>query len=94
MTICEFCTHYRAEGACEIGLKLPRRMGCHDYDPGIEKFCNDPKDFVSAAQIVQMATYFGIKGAEMKKVKQMASREERLRAMPLPPAQNDPPTIV
>ena len=40
----------------------PRAMGCRDFDPSLEKFCSDPRDFVNAAQIVQMATFFGIKG--------------------------------
>lgn len=45
----------------------------------MEKFCSDRKDFVDPRQIVQMATYFGIKGPELKKVKLMASREETSR---------------
>jgi len=43
------------------------------------KFCADPKDFVSPDQIIQMATFFGMKGTELKKVKQMAAREESSR---------------
>jgi hypothetical protein len=80
MTICEFCIHYRAEGTCEFGLNLPKRMGCRDFEPGLDKFCGNPNDFVSAHQLVQMAAYFGIKGMEMKKVKQMAAQEEQRRA--------------
>jgi hypothetical protein len=52
-------------------------MGCHDFDPSLEKFCSDPKDFVGPAQIVQMASYFGMKGSELKKVNLMAARAER-----------------
>ena len=46
----------------------------------MEKFCSDRKDFVDPRQIVQMATFFGIKGPELKKVKLMASREETSRS--------------
>jgi hypothetical protein len=42
----------------------------------MEKFCSDPKDFVNERQ---MATFFGMKGTELKKVKIMASREEIAR---------------
>jgi hypothetical protein len=52
-------------------------MGCHEFDPSLEKFCSDPKDFVGPAQIVQMASYFGMKGSELKKVNLMAARAER-----------------
>jgi hypothetical protein len=55
-------------------------MGCREFDPSLEKFCSQPKDFVSHAQIVQMATFFGMKGSELRKVNLMASREERARS--------------
>jgi hypothetical protein len=45
----------------------------------LEKFCSDRKDFVDPKQLVQMATFFGIKGPELKKVKRMASQEETSR---------------
>ena len=54
-------------------------MTCREFDPAMEKFCSDRKDFVDPRQIVQMATFFGIKGPELKKVKLMASREETSR---------------
>jgi hypothetical protein len=54
-------------------------MTCREFDPSLEKFCADPKDFVSPRQLVQMATYFGVKGPELKKVKLMAAREESVR---------------
>jgi hypothetical protein len=50
-------------------------MGCRDFDPGIEKFCSNPNDFVNPGQIIQMATFFGMKGQELKKVKLIATRE-------------------
>ena len=55
-------------------------MGCREFDPSLEKFCSEPKDFVSHAQIVQMATFFGMKGSELKKVNLMASRAESARS--------------
>jgi hypothetical protein len=54
-------------------------MSCQEFAPTMEKFCSDPKDFVSERQIVEMATFFGMKGTELKKVKRMASREEIAR---------------
>jgi hypothetical protein len=60
-------------------------MGCREFDPGIEKFCSDPKDFKNAGQIIEMATFFGIKGTELKKIKTIARREEQIRsAVPAP----------
>lgn len=80
MIICEFCLQHQEGGQCRLGLDLPKRMGCRDFDPGIEKFCSKPSDFMNSGQIIQMATYFGIKGKELKKVKMMADQEERIRA--------------
>ena len=54
-------------------------MSCREFEPALERFCSDPKDFVSPAQIVQMATFFGMKGTELKKVNLMAEREESAR---------------
>jgi hypothetical protein len=54
-------------------------MSCQDFSPTLEKFCADPKDFVSEKQIVGMATFFGVKGTELKKIKLMASDEESAR---------------
>lgn|ERR1700754_1891973 len=79
MIICEFCLQHQEDGKCRFGLNLPKHMGCREFDPGIEKFCSKPGDFVNAGQLIQMATYFGIKGMELKKVKQMAAQEERIR---------------
>ena len=79
MIVCELCLHYQQDGECRLGLKIPKGMSCRDFGPGIEKFCSDPKDFVSSNQIVEMATFFGMKGTELKKVKLMASRAETAR---------------
>jgi hypothetical protein len=51
-------------------------MSCREFSPGIEKFCSDPKDFVDPSQIIQMATFFGLQKMELRKVKQMAVRQE------------------
>lgn len=80
MIVCEFCKYFRQDGQCHLGLKIPKTMGCREFDPSLEKFCSKPGDFVSHAQIVQMATFFGMKGSELKKVNRMASREESARS--------------
>jgi uncharacterized protein (UPF0216 family) len=54
-------------------------MGCHEFVQNIAMVCADPKDFVSLNQITQMATHFGMKGSELKKVELMAAREENTR---------------
>lgn len=74
MIICEFCVNYSQEGTCKLGLNIPKGMTCREFAPGIEKFCANPSDFVSPRQIMEMATYFGIKKAELKKVKLVAER--------------------
>ena len=79
MIICELCSHYGLSGECRLGLRIPKGMSCQDFGPKMEKFCSDPKDFVNERQIIEMATFFGMKGTELKKVKLMASREEIAR---------------
>ncbi len=80
MTLCEFCRRFQADGKCGMGLRIPTGMRCQDFDPGIEKFCADPADFKGAGQIIQMGTYFGVKGKELKKIKQIATQEEEIRS--------------
>ena len=79
MKICEFCSHYKPDEQCALGLKIPKTMSCREFGPGIHKFFDNPTDYVSPNQIVQMAMHFGIKGSELKKVKLMATREESSR---------------
>ena len=79
MRICELCSHYGVSGECGLGLRIPKGMSCQHFGPTMEKFCSDPKDFVNERQIIGMATFFGMKGTELKKVKLMASREESAR---------------
>jgi hypothetical protein len=54
-------------------------MGCREFAPGMERFCADPKDFVSPRQIIEMAAFFGLKGVELKKVKRMVVAGEITR---------------
>jgi len=81
-----------SNGKCTFGLNIPKRMGCREFDPGIGKFCSNPGDFVSPNQIIQMATFFGIKGTELKKVKLIAAREGNSRTE-VPAPQPDALTI-
>lgn len=79
MIICEFCVQYKPDGECRVGLRLPKTMSCREFSASLERFCAKPSDFVNSSQIVQMATFFGVKGTELKKVKLMAARAEALR---------------
>jgi len=79
LKICDFCLQFELNGTCRLGLPLPKSMTCREFGPTLEKFCSDPKDFVDPKQIVQMSTFFGIKGPELKKIKLMAAREESIR---------------
>lgn len=79
MVICEFCLRYRSDGKCSLGLNIPKPMSCREFETGVERFCSNPADFKNANQIVQMATYFGLKGMELKKVKLVARQEEERR---------------
>jgi hypothetical protein len=62
-----------------LGLNIPKGMSCREFAPGIEKFCSNPSDFVSPSQIIQMATFFGFKKAELKKIKIMAEAAQTSR---------------
>ena len=73
MTICEFCLHFSGE-SCGVGMNLPKTMRCREFSPGVEKFFADPADFVSPNQMVEMARFFGIDKAELKKVRIIAER--------------------
>jgi hypothetical protein len=77
MIICDLCMHYRPDGKCGIDLKVPKGMSCRDYYPGLQKFCANPTDFVNSGQVVAMATFFGMKGTELKKVKLMGANAEK-----------------
>ena len=79
MIVCEFCLQYRSNGECGLGLNIPKGMSCREFAPVMEQFCSNPKDFVSPAQIIQMATFFGFKKAELKKIGLMADATESSR---------------
>jgi hypothetical protein len=79
MIVCDLCLFYIRETDCRIGLKIPKGMTCREFSPGLTRFCSNPTDFVDSKQVVQMATYFGMKGPELKKVQMMAAKEERDR---------------
>ena len=55
-------------------------MSCREFAPTLTSFCANPTDFVDPPQITQMATYFGFKGVELKKIQVMAAQEEVERA--------------
>lgn len=80
MKVCDFCKQFREDGSCGLGRNIPKSMGCREFEPSFEKFCSDPKDFAGAAQLVQMATFFGMKGSELRKVNLMAALEETFAA--------------
>jgi hypothetical protein len=79
MIVCEFCLQYRSDGKCILGLNIPKGMSCREFTPGMEQFCSNPNDFVSPAQIYQMARFFGFKKAELKKIGLMADATESSR---------------
>jgi hypothetical protein len=81
LSICEFCTEFKVDKTCRLGLRLPKSMTCREFAPTITGFCSNASDFVNPRQIVEMATYFGIKGPELRKVKLMASQEESSRSV-------------
>jgi len=83
MIVCDFCLNFEKDGRCRLGLTLPKGMGCREFVPAIEKFCANPKDFVDPNQVIQMATFFGMKGVELKKVKVMAAKEVFTRMQPV-----------
>jgi hypothetical protein len=84
LSICDFCFQFET-GACKLGLKLPKRMSCREFGPTLDRFCSNPSDFVDPRQLVQMATYFGMKGPELKKVVVMAASAQSSKTQVFPP---------
>ena len=80
MIVCDFCVNFEADGTCRLGLKIPKKMSCREFTPTLKSFCAEPTDFVDPQQISQMATYFGFKGVELKKIRVMAAQEVVERA--------------
>jgi len=68
MTLCEFCVLQQKDGVCSRGHTTPKTMKCVDFTPGIERFCSTPADYTGREQLKQMASFFGIKGKELKRV--------------------------
>lgn len=90
-TLCEFCSERSADSSCRRGLSAPRAMSCREFAPGIDEFFANTADFTGPAQVLQMATFFGLRGTEMKKVRVMAASEETRRiARALPTLQAVP----
>jgi hypothetical protein len=90
MIVCDFCISFAPEGTCRLGLKIPKKMSCREFVPTLTSFCAEPSDFVDPQQINQMATYFGFKGVELKKIKVMAAQEVADRAEPRAEAVHSP----
>jgi hypothetical protein len=72
MTLCEFCVLQQADRRCSKGHKIPKKMKCVDFTPGIERFCSTPADYTGREQLKQMALFFGIAGRELEKVLEMS----------------------
>jgi len=70
---------FEAGEKCRLELKMPKRMSCREFVPTLDKFCSNPADFVDPKQLVQMASYFGMKGNELKKVQVMAALAQSTR---------------
>lgn len=73
MKLCDFCVLQQADGRCSKGRKLPQKMRCVDFTPGIERFFATPADYAGAEQLNQMALYFGFAGNELKRVRAMSA---------------------
>jgi hypothetical protein len=86
MVICDFCRQFQEDARCRLGLSIPKQMSCREFDPGIERFCNNPADFVGAGQIIQMATYFGIKGVELRRSRSLPRSKKKSVQTYCPPS--------
>lgn len=71
MILCELCTLQTTEKNCSRGHNTPTKMRCVDFTPGLERFFANAADYTGKAQITQMASYFGLKGKELKRVQQL-----------------------
>jgi hypothetical protein len=68
MVLCELCVLQQADKQCSKGNTIPKKMRCTDFTPGIERFCATPGDYTGQKQLGQMASFFGLKGKELKRV--------------------------
>ncbi len=71
MILCELCKLQATDKSCSLALKIPEKMRCPDFTPGIERFCATPEDYPRKDQAYQMALFFGLKGKELKRVQAM-----------------------
>jgi hypothetical protein len=71
MILCELCTLQTANKDCSLSNRIPKKMKCTDFTPGIERFCATPADYKGKNQVYQMALFFGLKGKELKRVQSM-----------------------
>jgi len=91
MILCEFCVLQQSDGKCAVGHKIPKKMKCVDFTPGIERFCSTPTDYVGREQLKQMASFFGLAGKELKLVLALgdAQKENPPGEEALPVAEHD-----
>ena len=68
MTLCEFCVLQQPDARCSRGHRIPKKMKCVDFTPGIERFFSTPGDYTGREQLKQMASFFGLTGKELKRV--------------------------
>jgi hypothetical protein len=73
MKLCEFCVLQQADGRCAKERRLPQKMRCVDFTPGIERFFATPADYAGREQLHQMALFFGFAGIELKRVLAMSA---------------------
>ena len=77
MKLCDFCVLQQTDGRCSKERKLPQKMRCVDFTPGLERFFATPADYAGPEQLSQMALFFGFAGNELKRV--LAMRESAKR---------------
>lgn len=73
MKLCEFCVFQQVDGPCFKDRRLPQKMRCVEFTPGIERFFAAPTDYTGREQLRQMALFFGFAGIELKRVLAMSA---------------------
>ena len=73
MKLCEFCVLQQADGRCSRDRRIPQKMRCVEFTPGLERFFATPADYAGREQLRQMAVYFGFAGIELKRVLAMGA---------------------
>jgi hypothetical protein len=72
MTLCEFRTLQKVDGACSREHRTPKNRKFVDFTLGIKRFCSTPTDYTGREQLKQMASFFGITGKELKRALAMS----------------------